>query len=70
LFVPDEDPLLFYRQILRLAKDHLNPDGQVWFEINERMEGAMVKACHEIGFVEAVTLLDFAEKPRFCCVWR
>ena len=69
LFVPDDDPLLFYRQILRLAKDHLTPNGQVWFEINERMGEATVRACHEIGFAEAETMLDFAEKPRFCCVW-
>jgi len=67
LFVPDEDPLLFYRQILRLAKDHLNPDGQVWFEINERMGEAMVRVCHEMGFAEAETMLDFAGKVRFCC---
>ena len=70
LFVPDDDPLLFYRQILRLAKDHLTPNGQVWFEINERMGEATVRACHEIGFAEAETMLDFAEKPRFCRVWR
>ena len=67
LFVPDEDPLLYYRKILRLAKDQLNPEGQVWFEINERMGEALVRACHEMGFSEAVTLLDFAGKERFCC---
>ena len=66
LFVPDNDPLLFYRQILRLAKNQLTPNGQVWFEINERMGEEMVRACHEIGFAEAEILLDFAGKPRFC----
>ena len=66
LFVPDDDPLLFYRQILHLAKKQLNPKGQVWFEINERMGEAMVRACREMGFSEAEILLDFAEKPRFC----
>ena len=66
LFVPDDDPLLFYRQILRLAKPQLNPNGQIWFEINERMGEAMVGVCHEMGFAEAEILLDFAEKPRFC----
>ena len=39
LFVPDDDPLRFYRQILALAKNQLNPNGQIWFEINERMGG-------------------------------
>ena len=65
LFVPDDDPLLFYRQILKLAKDQLAPNGQVWFEINERMGNEMLLLCREIGFAEAEILLDFAEKPRF-----
>ena len=69
LFVPDKDPLLFYRQILLLAKDQLNPHGQVWFEINERMGEATVRACHEMGFSEAKIMLDFAEKARFCCAY-
>ena len=67
LFVPDADPLLFYRQILRLAKKQLNPNGQVWFEINERMGEEMLRLCREMGFAETATLLDFAGKVRFCC---
>ena len=66
LFVPDADPLLFYRRILDLAKNQLNPNGQVWFEINERMGEAMEGACHEMGFSQVEILEDFAEKPRFC----
>ena len=69
LFVPDEDPLRFYRQILALAKKQLNPNGQVWFEINERMGEEMVELCHEMGFSNAEVLLDFAERPRFCRVF-
>ena len=66
LFVPDDDPLRFYRQILALAKKQLNPGGQVWFEINERMGEEMVSLCHEIGFSNAEVLEDFVGKPRFC----
>lgn len=69
LFVPDDDPLLFYRKIMQLAKNQLTPDGQIWFEINERMGEEMVKVCQEIGFSEAEILLDFAEKPRFCRIF-
>ena len=65
LFVPDNDPLLFYRQILRLAKNQMISNGQVWFEINERMGEEMLQLCHEIGFAEAEIILDYAEKPRF-----
>lgn len=34
LFVPEEDPLLFYRRILEYAQKNLLPDGVVYFEIN------------------------------------
>jgi release factor glutamine methyltransferase len=66
LFVSDDDPLLFYRQILCLAKKQLASDGQVWFEINERMGEDMMRVCREIGLSEAEVLEDFAGKPRFC----
>ncbi len=68
LFVPDNDPLRFYRQILTLAQPQLTPNGQIWFEINERMGERMLALCHEKGFAEAEIIHDFAEKPRFCCV--
>ncbi|MBL6661791.1 MAG: peptide chain release factor N(5)-glutamine methyltransferase [Flavobacteriaceae bacterium] len=34
LFVPDEDPLVFYRAILKFASLHLNSEGIIYFEIN------------------------------------
>jgi release factor glutamine methyltransferase len=37
LFVPDEDPLLFYRAIAEFAASHLNPGGQVYVEIHDRL---------------------------------
>ena len=67
LFVPDDDPLRFYRQILALAQPQLNLGGQIWFEINERMGEDMVRVCHEMGFPNAEIILDYAEKPRFIC---
>ena len=69
LFVPDDDSLRFYRQILALAKKQLNPGGQVWFEINERMGEEMLSLCHEIGFSNVEVLEDFAGKPRFVKTW-
>jgi release factor glutamine methyltransferase len=35
LFVPDDDPLLFYRAIVQKAKKLLNTKGKLYFEINE-----------------------------------
>ena len=34
LFVPDDDPLLFYRAIAEYAQTALTPDGWLYFEIN------------------------------------
>ncbi len=68
LFVPDDDPLRFYRQILALAQPQLNPNSQIWFEINERMGEEMLQLCCEMGFAEAEIIEDFAGRPRFCCV--
>ena len=36
LFVPDDDPLRFYRAIARWADALLRPDGHIYLEINER----------------------------------
>ncbi|HBC77868.1 MAG TPA: peptide chain release factor N(5)-glutamine methyltransferase [Bacteroidales bacterium] len=44
LFVPDDDPLKFYRAILDLTGSILNPSGSVWFEINE----VMGESVHEL----------------------
>ena len=68
LFVPDDDPLLFYRQILALAKLQLNPGGSVWFEINEALGEEMIQLCHEMGF-DAKIRSDFAGKPRFLSIF-
>ena len=66
LFVPNDDPLRFYRQILRLAKKQLNPQGEVWFEINEAMGKEMLDLCKAEGFAVAEIFDDFAGKARVC----
>lgn len=64
LFVPDDDPLVFYRQILALAKSQLTLHGSVWFEINETLGEEMIQLGKTMGF-EARLFDDFAGKPRF-----
>ena len=64
LFVPDDDPLVFYRQILTLVKPQLTPRGSVWFEINEALREEMIQLCHEMDFKGEIHL-DFFGKPRF-----
>lgn len=63
LFVPDEDPLVFYRQILKLALPQIKPHGSVWFEINEAMGLEMLLLALEMG-ANAELKNDFANKPR------
>ena len=46
LFVPDSDPLLFYRKIAELGLKMLLPEGVLYFEIN-RAYGAMMKSMLE-----------------------
>ena len=63
LFVPDSNPLLFYRAIADIAANHLAPDGILVLEINEQLgyETAALFASH--GF--ATTLhSDFRSKTR------
>lgn len=37
LFVPNNDPLLFYKSIAEFAKTHLNENGKCYLEINEQL---------------------------------
>ena len=64
LFVSDDDPLLFYRQILNLAQPQLKPHGVVWFEINEAMGQEMIALGQSMGY-EGVVYADYDGKPRF-----
>ena len=51
LYVKDEDPLLFYNKITRLAKESLNPGGNLYFEINQYLADETEKMMQEQGFV-------------------
>lgn len=50
LFVPDEDPLIFYRKILQFAQEFLVPTGCVYFEINSLMGQQMLRLLEENNF--------------------
>ena len=63
LFVPDEDPLMFYRTIARLAKLHLSTNGQLFFEIHYDQGDAMIALLDEMHF-HAELRADLFEKDR------
>ena len=60
LFVPDDDPLRFYRAIARWAEVLLRPDGHIYLEINERF-GPEVAAL----FPGSRILQDISGRDRF-----
>lgn len=57
LFVPDDDPLRFYRSIAELGLRRLRPDGRLCFEINPLYAEALSNLLISLGY-EAVTILD------------
>jgi len=52
LFVPDEDPLLFYRPLAKLAKNSLTPKGVLYMEINQYLGKEVKEVLEESGFAE------------------
>ena len=64
LFVPNEDPLLFYRKIAQLAMVSLQTKGWLYFEINEYLSKEMNVLLKEIGFANIEIKKDFREVPR------
>ena len=64
LFVPDEDPLLFYKQILALAKVHLKSKGKLYFEINEHYGLEMIRLCEKKECTSIRLVQDLNGKDR------
>jgi release factor glutamine methyltransferase len=50
LFVPDEDPLKFYRAIVKFASEHLNAKGVLYLEINQYLGKEMVDLLSDSHF--------------------
>ena len=64
LFVPDSDPLKFYRAILRLAEKSLNSRGKIYFEINEALGNEMKSLLEMSGYSEISVVRDLNSKDR------
>jgi release factor glutamine methyltransferase len=65
LFVPDDDPLIFYNAILKFAKTYLRTNGSLWFEINEMFGVQLKNLAFSHGFREANIIFDFRGNSRF-----
>lgn len=64
LFVPDEDPLLFYRKIADFASTHLRKGGKLYFEIHYDAGNHIVKLLRERGFSDVELRQDLSGNDR------
>lgn len=65
LFVPDTDPLLFYRAITRYAVGSLNEGGRLLFECNTLYAGDTARMMADEGMTATQVYDDCFGKPRF-----
>lgn len=64
LFVDDEDALLFYRKIARLASKILTKKGELYFEINEYLGESVIELLKVYKFVDLKLKQDIFKKNR------
>ena len=70
LFVPDDNPLLFYRAIARYARVVLKRYGELYFEINPLFANKLKEMLQEEGFCNVEIFADQFERERFAkAVW-
>ena len=65
LFVDDEHPLVFYNAIIDFARQHLNPKGSIYLEINETFGMEIAEMLRDQGFPDATIYKDFSGRERF-----
>ena len=64
LFVPDNDPLLFYRRLAEIGAQLLAADGVAYLEINEALGAETAALFSAQGFAEVRVVADMFGKPR------
>jgi release factor glutamine methyltransferase len=64
LFVPDLDPLLFYRVIGEKGKQLLKPGGKLYFEIHEKFGSGVAELLTRLGYQEVKVIKDLNGKER------
>ena len=69
LFVKNDDPLQFYKAILDFAKNTLNKNGEIYFEINESYKDEIMELVNNYGYSNVDCKLDVFGKYRFCIIF-
>lgn len=70
LFVPDDNPLLFYRAIAGYAIKALRPGGRLWFELNPDYAAVTAEMLRGMGFHGVDTVCDRFGRLRFAVAAR
>ncbi len=70
LFVPDDDPLLFYRAIANSALKILRKGGALYFEIHENYAAECREMLHKEGYSRVELRRDINDKERMICAQR
>ena len=65
LFVPDNDPLRFYKALAGWAESTVRMGGKCWMEINEAFGSRVRELFESRGFSDVEILQDFHGKDRF-----
>ena len=64
LFVPDDDPLIFYEAIADFGKEKLHENGQIFVEIHESLGAAVVQLFRSRGYSSVELKKDMQGKDR------
>jgi release factor glutamine methyltransferase len=64
LFVPDNDPLIFYRRMLDMAAELLNPQAKIYFEIHENQAAQMLELASSYPVTDIKVTKDMQGKDR------
>lgn len=64
LFVPDDDPLLFYRAIASAGRDLLHDNGTLYFEIHEAFADPIEQLLNDMHYIDIELRHDLNRKPR------
>ena len=64
LFVPDENPLVFYDAIAKFALQHLQQNGSIYVEINEKFGSKIVQLLQDYGDSDVQLKQDINGKDR------
>lgn len=63
LFVPDENPLIFYQKIADFAQNHLHADGKIFVEINQHL-GKATQTIFEKQYKQVKLIKDLSGNDR------